>query len=1453
MKISTRFSITKNLYGFILLAFLCSKAVIAQTQPTFNFAQGPTLLANGAADEQIGAKYIYQNIEVSDDGLIIDAVVTIVDIVNVDLTQANNFTIDTALGVDDRFEPTINTFDGDGYVEWKVEFVLDGSVIDANDVGIPANLSAFSVAAIDVDGFEYFEAIVTSSYTLEGGTTPPTDLVVSQNGAYTRFQSDVDFAAGIDIANTEFIVRINYENTNVIFFRNGSSNDSSDRQNSMSFLGEVTFDIEDTTIINSPPVVVDNLGNVINVNTNLNTNVLTGSSDPDTNLDIASVILIDPSNPANQGSVGTPLVILGIGTYTVSNTGVVNFIPETDYTGDASILFSVMDDLNVSSNQGSLQITIINPIVIIDPCDATASGNPDNDGDNVSDSCDEDDDNDGILDILENNCPTGFIDLDQTFSSTANGTENGLYPFESTSVNFNYEVTGSATWVSGVQNASTGGVTGDYINVQPDNTDFGNDDVATYTFTFVNGPVYNLEFKLGGLDNADRADFTAINGVTNPPVNLTDINLGVNGVFTGQSIVSSAGGANAPNNSIQVNIQGPVTQVTVTTAKNNGAAGNITLQFYELSYCLTQDTDNDGVDDIFDLDSDNDGIYDVDEAGNGTLDNNNDGVIDTNDIGFNDLDGNGADDTAEGTIPIDTLNDGSFDFQNTDSDGDACPDANEAYNNDNSAGSDDGQFGEPDPASVNLTNGLVTETGVDYTLGTNAAITDPGDTSACDTSACFDVIPLGNPTAALLSTDVTLDITNTAVPNLPGILNSVTIAGEPNPFTGIYTPKAVNYQFANPGATRQYIRDELILQANITDGPDIFDPALIEANANTDLRHYLSLDNIIIPSDFVEFIYNTPIASAANRYIVVTERNGNNQINIQALDNSLALTGNSITVTAADYFDTGAITDFSQNVFIAIYPLTALVPSGTDVQGIRITQSGASGDGGDGKAFIIYDTAFLTPPPSIELTTSAVQPSCPSNLGSITVDATDNGGGAIEYSVNGAAGPWQTSNIFTGLSVGTYTPAARYQSTPTCVEVALSDIELLPACCNIMDVTATNISACNNNGTVTNINDDTFTVDITVTFMASPGSGTLDLSGDIIDSVSAVGLTSPHTFTGITLPSNGDPLSITVSFSAESGCTPFMDESLFNAPFECSDEDCTDIIPTGNPTNVLVAADVTLNISSGSGPTDPAILTSVTIAGQPNPFTGIYTPNQADYQFGNPGVSNQFIRNQTVTEANITQGPAIFNPALIAANSENDLRHYLSLDNIILDTDFVDFDYSTPIASASNRYVVITERNGNNEVSVQALDNTLTPFGNTVVINDFDYFDTGVETDFSQNVFMAIYPLTALVPSGTDVQGIRITQSGATGGDGGDGKVFLLYDTSFLVPPPSIQVTTSAVQPSCPSGLGSITIDATDNGGGIIEYSVNGAAGPWQTSNIFNDLVPGTFTLAARYQGTPLC
>ncbi|MBU2920192.1 DUF11 domain-containing protein, partial [Winogradskyella psychrotolerans] len=859
------------------------------------------------------------------------------------------------------------------------------------------------------------------------------------------------------------------------------------------------------------------------------------------------------------------------------------------------------------------------------------------------------------------------------------------------------------------------------------------------------------------------------------------------------------------------------------------------------------DVDGDGVPNHLDLDSDNDGIYDVDEAG-GT-DANNDGIAD----GAVNTEGVPAT-AGTGLTPIATTS-GIFNFLNTDSDGDGCSDANEAYDDNNADGGDGGQFGLGDPSTVNIANGLVSETGVDYTKGTNPTVTDDSLSSGC--SLCIDDIPAGNPTAAIDAADVTFDIDSGLSAGFPAELNSITIAGEPNPFTAIYAPNNINYQYANPAGNSQYVRDQLSTTATIADGVEIYNAALLAANAENDLRHYVSMDNTIDPTDYNEYIYNSPIASASNRYIVVTERNGNNELSIQALDNSLNPTGNIVLANATNYIDTGVATDFTQHVFLAIYPLTALVPSGTDVQGIRITQSGATaGDGGDGKAFIIYDPSFLVLPPTIEYTTSAVQPDCVSIQGSISIDALDNGGGAMEYSVNGLAGPFQPSPNFSNLAPGSYTIAVRYISSPSCVEVALSPIVLdVPDIC---DIVSSNESACSDNGTPLITTDDTFTADITVFFYDPPATGNLELTGDATRTVPVASLTAPsYTFTGVELPANGTNLSFTATFSADANRTLTVND-VVTAPFECSDESCYDIIPVGNPTAALLSSEVSFNISSAPNAGFPAVLNSITVAGQPNPFTEIYIPNNVNYQYANPQAASQFVTDQLGTTATIADDPAIYNAALLAANFENDLRHYVSMDNTIDPTDFNEFIYNTPIAAASNRYLVITERNGNNEMSIQALDGSLNLIGNIVLANPSVYINTGVATDYTQEIYVAIYPLTALVPSGTDVQGIRVTQTGAADpgpnfGDGGDGKAFIIYDNAFLTPPPTINLATTVVQPTCATNTGSINIGAINNGGGAMEYSVNGLAGPFLPTPNFSGLAAGSYTVAVRYAGNPDC
>ncbi|MBD3864217.1 beta strand repeat-containing protein, partial [Olleya marilimosa] len=388
------------------------------------------------------------------------------------------------------------------------------------------------------------------------------------------------------------------------------------------------------------------------------------------------------NDPANMIISGDNINLFPGETMTVTLNAIVN----ASAAGTAQT-----NTVNVGANYiGTVSDTASNNVLIpVDQCDASASGNLDTDGDNVSDICDLDDDNDGILDINELSCSPGFVNLGQTFTNNDTGTNGGsasatlnnLYSFDGVDVvSATYELLGSTTWGTGVNSASVAGVNGDYINTQLNNSNFPNGDVGVYTYTF-SEPVYNVEFKFGGLDNQDRADFTASNGAINTPVILSDINLGANGVFSGQSVVSSAGGANAPNNAVRAFISGPVTEISITVGKQDGNSGAVTMQFFELEYCVAKDTDGDGIPDIFDIDSDGDGCFDALEGG--------DNILISNVLANGQLDGavnsttgvpNNVDVNNGQTAGTSTDNTQFDSFGQCDSDGDGVIDTNDICN-----------------------------------------------------------------------------------------------------------------------------------------------------------------------------------------------------------------------------------------------------------------------------------------------------------------------------------------------------------------------------------------------------------------------------------------------------------------------------------------------------------------------------------------------------------------------------------------------------------------------------------------------------------------------------------------------------------------------------------------------------------------------------------------------------
>ncbi|WP_290470618.1 Ig-like domain-containing protein, partial [Lacinutrix sp. MedPE-SW] len=392
----------------------------------------------------------------------------------------------------------------------------------------------------------------------------------------------------------------------------------------------------------------------------------------------------------------------------------------------------------------------------------------DTDDDGIDDITDLDDDNDGILDTDELNCSSGFVDLAQTFNDNTSNPVivNNAYPFNGVDVDMTFEIQGGATWTSGVNSQSSAGVSGAYINTQPANTNFANGDIGVYTLTF-SQTVYNIKFKLGGLDNLDRADFTASESGFNVPVQLTDINLGANGTFTGSSVVSSAGPGNAPDNSVQIEVAG-ANQVVIRVGKNDGNAGTVTLQIYEVEYCLPINSDIDGIPNHLDVDSDADGCVDALE-GDGTYQASiiaGDGSLGTN------VDANGVPETA-GSVSLQQA-----DVSSTD----------------------------PNVSSAQCTPVAVDDTLTNLPINTNAVVdvfADNGNGVDSDANGTLDpttvsLVPSGTANPASIVTDANGDVTSYEEPG-QGVwtVNPTTgaVTFDPDPgFTTNPTPALYNVE-----------------------------------------------------------------------------------------------------------------------------------------------------------------------------------------------------------------------------------------------------------------------------------------------------------------------------------------------------------------------------------------------------------------------------------------------------------------------------------------------------------------------------------------------------------------------------------------------------------------------------------------------------------------------------------
>ncbi|WP_299680765.1 PA14 domain-containing protein, partial [uncultured Tenacibaculum sp.] len=318
---------------------------------------------------------------------------------------------------------------------------------------------------------------------------------------------------------------------------------------------------------------------------------------------------------------------------------------------------------------------------------------PNTDSDSFNNTADADDDNDGILDVLEYGTCTGVDStLDWSSEYTAGTADNtGEDPLQNPTVDINGVGMTIQRQVIGVLNNQqyriqnlTGTFVGDgYVLTQSSTAT----SESRHTFIF-DEPIFNLGFTLFDVDTGpnftDNVDliFTLADGSTHT---LNSSEYTPNGQSVSGNTITGTG---TDGSFIIDGIQQWVIQLEV-RYRNVGASPSVNqaMAIGDFSFCQTQDTDNDGVKDYLDLDSDGDGCFDALEGGVGIT------IAQVNGSGriTGGQDGSGVPSLVSGGQSIGTSTD--FDTRDTqcDDDGDGVPNASDVCN-----GFDDNQDADGD-------------------------------------------------------------------------------------------------------------------------------------------------------------------------------------------------------------------------------------------------------------------------------------------------------------------------------------------------------------------------------------------------------------------------------------------------------------------------------------------------------------------------------------------------------------------------------------------------------------------------------------------------------------------------------------------------------------------------------------------------------------------------------------
>ncbi len=543
---------------------------------------------------------------------------------------------------------------------------------------------------------------------------------------------------------------------------------------------------------------------------------------------------------------------------------------------------------------------------------------------------------------------------------------------------------------------------------------------------------------------------------------------------------------------------------------------------------------------------------------------------------------------------------------------------------------------------------------------------------------------------------------------------------------------------------------------------------------------------------------------------------------------------------------------------------------------------------------LTLNNIIVTEPAVITGTPAVVNAACGANTGSITINGTAGGVGPYQYSLN--AGPFQGSNVFSGLGAGTYTVTIRDANLCT---VTITNIVVASPGAPTGTPAVVNLT-CNggNNGSITINGVGGGVGPYQFSLNGGPNQGSNVFSGltagtytvTITDAllcattINGIVVTEPVAITGVpavvdVLCNGGNTGSITIN--ATSGGNGVYQYSLNGGPQQGSNVFggliagtysvvITDGIGcTGTLSNIIVAQPAAITATPAiqavlcNGGNTGSITINATAGGN-----GVYQyslnggPSQGSNVFGGLIAGTYTV---TITDGNgcsltlnnlVVTEPAVLAgvPAVVNVLCNGGITGSITINGTSGGNGVYQYSLNGGPAQGSNVFggliagiytVTISDGNGcsltlNNLVvtepsalaGVPAVVDVLCNGGNTgsITINGTSGGNGGYQYSLNGGPAQGSNVFGGLV-AGT----YSVTISDANG-------CTLLLSNIVVGEPAAITGTAAIVDVLCNgNSTGSITINGTAGGNGVYQYSLNG--GPQQGSNVFAGLVAGTFNV----------